>query len=70
MRRLSWVILGVVAVGVVGCASTATKTTVAPSSTFDSDIDYEYVTIVDDMANQRGHKIVWVHPPQKKKPVE
>ncbi len=71
MRRLPWVVLGVVAAALAGCASTATKSSVAPSqSTFDSDVDYEYVTIVTDEANQRGHKIVWVHPPQKKKPID
>ena len=71
MRRLSLLVLGAVAVALAGCAGAPSKSTVAPSpAAFDEDVDYEYVTIVTDDARQRGHYIVWVHPPQKKMPVE
>lgn len=53
-----------------GCASTASSGNAgkAPAGTskFDENADYELMAIISQDAMQRGNRIVWVHPPEKK----
>lgn len=54
----------------VGCASTQ-KTTYrdAPPQTVGyADRDARYMSIVEDMARERGIQVVWVNPPRKHAP--
>ena len=57
----------------VGCASTQ-KTTYRdaqpPQQTVGySERDARYMSMVEDMARQRGIQVVWVNPPRKQAPV-
>ena len=36
-------------------------------SAFEADVDFQKMAIITEDALSRGYKIVWVHPPQKKK---
>lgn len=65
--RYTSVLLAVAACALLGgCASTGNRAEIA-SSTFYSDVDWEYMAQVTHDAKQRGYKIVWVNPPQKRK---
>ena len=35
-------------------------------SSFDADVDFQKMAIITEDALSRGHKIVWIHPPQKR----
>jgi hypothetical protein len=51
-----------------GCATSGTKSEMgAARSGYASDFDYAKMQIMTEDAQRRGYRIVWVHPPQKKK---
>jgi hypothetical protein len=51
-----------------GCATSGTKSEMAMgTSGYDSDFDYAKMQLMTEDAQRRGYRIVWIHPPQKKK---
>lgn len=62
-------ILAMFAVAVVaslsGCATSGEP--VVAMSPFDSDVDWDKVTVITRDARSRGYDVVWVNPPTKKK---
>ena len=66
--RYTTVLLAIAACALLaGCASTGNRSEIAQTSGFYSDVDWEYMSQVTSDAKQRGYKIVWVNPPQKKR---
>ena len=67
--RYTTVLLTVAACALLGgCASTGNSRSEIANTNFYSDVDWEYMSQVTHDAKQRGYKIVWVNPPQKRKP--
>lgn len=54
----------------VGCASTKTAYREAPpqhrASGFSMEVDERYVTLVENIAKQRGTRVMWVNKPTKR----
>ena len=54
----------------VGCASTKTAYREAPpqhrASGFSMEVDERYVTLVENIAKQRGTRVMWVNKPVKR----
>ncbi len=68
MRRLCTLIALVAASALTGCATSGTKSEMGMGrSGYDSDFDYAKMQIMTEDAQRRGYRIVWIHPPQKKK---
>ena len=66
MRKTILATLAVVfAAGLTGCATNGEPA--VAMSPFDSDVDWDKVTIITRDARQRGYDVVWVNPPTKKK---
>ena len=64
--RKTIAVLAVALVGsLTGCAGTG-QSNVAMSP-FDSDVDWDKVTVITRDARARGYDVVWVNPPTKKK---
>lgn len=64
--RLSRILLGLsVPALVAGCAATGGSQPLSKSTYYD-DIDWEKMTVITREAEMRGHKVWWVHPPQKR----
>lgn len=65
MRKVTAAVLGGAMLALVGCASTGSST--SDYSQFDADADYAKMAQITEEAMARGYRVVWVHPPQKKK---
>ena len=67
--RYTTVLLAVAACCLLGgCTSTGQSRAAIANSSYYSDVDWEYMSQVTHDAKQRGYKIVWVNPPQKRNP--
>ena len=73
MRGTKWLVAGmaIAVASLGGCATTSNMSagnsrTIAQTS-FDEDVDFQKMAIITEDALSRGYKIVWVHPPQKRK---
>ena len=53
----------------VGCASTQTARIAPPAVPGAVVMDDRYVSMVDNIAKQRGTVVVWINPPKKQVPV-
>ena len=66
MRKSILAFFAVAVVGSLsGCATSGEP--VVAKSPFDSDIDWDKVTVITRDARSRGYDVVWVNPPSKKK---
>jgi len=65
MRKSLAILVSTSMLGLTGCmtGSDAGLT----RSNFDSDIDYYKMAVITEDARMRGHDIVWINPPTKKK---
>ncbi|HVF35135.1 MAG TPA: hypothetical protein VND91_07400 [Candidatus Saccharimonadia bacterium] len=64
MRKSIATLVALSMLGLSGCMSSDAAVT---RSTFDDDIDYYKMAVLNEDARMRGHDIVWINPPTKKK---
>ncbi len=67
MRQLKWFVGAIAIAALGGCATSQPRTNATPQSAFEADVDFQKMAIITEDALSRGYKIVWVHPPQKRK---
>lgn len=67
MRKLTATLVATSMLGLAGCMSGSDAGLV--KSGFDEDIDYHKMAVITQDARLRGHDIVWINPPTKKKGV-
>ena len=65
MRKPTVLMIAAAAIGLSGCMS-STNSGLAKSQFYD-DIDWRKMSIITAEARLRGHDIVWINPPTKKK---
>lgn len=67
MRQMKWLMAAIAIAALGGCATSAPRTNYVAQTSFDADVDFQKMAIITEDALTRGYRIVWVHPPQKKK---
>ena len=75
MRGTKWLVaaMTIAIASLSGCATTssgsanASGTRTIAATAFEEDVDFQKMAIITEDALSRGYKIVWVHPPQKRK---
>ena len=64
MRKSIATLVALSMLGLSGCMSSDAG---VAKSTFDDDVDYRKMAVLNEHARMRGHDIVWINPPTKKK---
>ena len=64
MHKFLALLCSLLVLALAGCASPAGSV----KSGFDDNADYVKMTAVNREALLRGHRIVWIHAPEKEKP--
>jgi len=71
MRVVKWLVAAAAIAMLGGCATTSSGSSSGTRSiaqtSFEEDVDFQKMAIITEDALSRGYKIVWVHPPQKRK---
>ena len=66
MRKFAAALVGVSMLGLGGCMSGSSSQGLAKSGFYD-DVDWHKMSVITSDARLRGHDIVWINPPTKKK---
>ena len=64
MRKSIATLVALSMLGLSGCMSSDAAVT---KSNFDANVDYRKMAVINEHARMRGHDIVWINPPTKKK---
>lgn len=65
MRKFAAALVGISLLGLGGCMSGSSQG-LAKSGFYD-DVDWHKMSVITSDARLRGHDIVWINPPTKKK---
>ncbi|MGH8061373.1 MAG: hypothetical protein ACREO7_05085 [Pseudoxanthomonas sp.] len=63
---LSFTVVSLPLLLLAGCASTGTAYEKAPAQRESVVTDTTYVAVVEQLAKQRGTRVMWVNPPKKR----
>ena len=67
MRRFAMLTAFGMILGLAGCASGSSNSRSMVAGAYDDEVDWAKMTVITREAENRGYRIVWVHPPQKPK---
>lgn len=64
-KTLSGLTLGLLALGLAGCATTPSDRAAGGTALVNDPYDRAYISLVDHVAKERGVRVIWVNAPRR-----